>query len=266
MEKISTLSTIQGRKVLIELFKFLRYEKQYSSFRCLFKTWQICLNNDDLSKILDRDISVIHKLGFFAGTSLWLQEIVNRFYFSTINSFVYFGAAILLALIGIRRFSDHITDTVVISGVAFESLMLLLIFFIMLFTPNDEILEDNENDANNDLLIEIGEIGTDLVAAVNKLDNLTSAIEQLIKEQLNLINITNQIAKNTADAVSPNSQMLETMRSTNFLLEEFRTNIELLNKTINDLKIKEIKEAVKEELENLLFKSLEKNSDNEKNK
>lgn len=255
MEKISTLSTIRGRKVLIELFKFLRYEKQYSSIRCLFITWRICLNNGDLSKILKRDISIIHKLGFIAGTTLWLQEIVNRFYFSTINSFVYFGAAILLALIGIRRFSSYISDTIVILGVAFESLMLLLIFFIMLFTPNDEILE-NENNDENDLLIEIGEIGTDLVATVNKLENLILAIEQLIREQVNLTNITNQIAKNTADAVSPNTQMLDTMRATNSLLEEFKNNIEMLNKNINELKKEEIKNAVKQELENLLFRTL----------
>ena len=65
-------------------------------------------------------------------------------------SFVYFGAAVLLSLIGIRRFSDNVNDTMVLWGVGFEAAMLLMMFFVMLFTPDDSITEDVKQNAEKD--------------------------------------------------------------------------------------------------------------------
>ena len=262
MKKIETLSTIEGRKVLIELFKELRYERQLSGFNVLLQTWRICVRERDLFRYMKDEVSVLHPLGFFSGTTLWMQEIVNRFYFTTINSFVYLGAAILLALIGIRRFSDHVSEQMIIGGVAFEAFMLIFMFIIMLFSPNDEVLESGSKDdksSSDDLIIEIGEIGRDIAASVTKLDDVTGAITQLIRQQVDMINLINQIAKNSADAVSPNPQMLDTMRVTNAVLEEFKNTVESFNAAAEKLKREEIELAVKKEVERIIVSRVNAN-------
>ncbi|MFH1051934.1 MAG: hypothetical protein V1779_13515 [bacterium] len=258
MKQIETLSSIKGRKILIELFKELRYEKQLSGFMILLQTWRVCTREKELFRYMKEEITVLHPLGFLSGTALWMQEIVNRFYFSTVNSFVYFGAAVLLALIGIRRFSDHVTETMIIGGVAFEALMLIFMFVIMLFTPNDEALDDEkeEKDTANELLLEIGEIGREMAAAVTKMEEMTNSINQLVKQENDMINLVNQIAKNSADAVSPNPQMLDTMRVTNALLEEFKNTVEGFNIAAEKLNREKIEISVKKEVERLLLSKL----------
>lgn len=259
MEKIETLSSIKGRKALISLFRELRYDKQLSSFSTLFLTWRICVKEKELYRYINKEIIIQHPLGFFSGTNLWMQEIVNRFYFSTINSFVYLGAAILLGLIGIKRFSNHISDTMVITGVALESFLLIMMFLLMLFTPNDEALEPNDENENSieELIIEVGEVGRDLAASVSKLDDVNNSINELIHQQVNLINLVNQVAKHSADAISPNPQMLDIMRVTNVSLEEFKNTVDSFTKEANKIKKEEIAEAVKKEISSLVIKSLD---------
>lgn len=260
MEKIDTLSSIKGRKILIELYKELRYDKQLSGFMTLLQTWRVCTREKELMRYMKKSITVLHPLGFFSGTSLWMQEIVNRYYFTTINSFVYFGAAILLALIGIRRFSEHVTETMIIGGVAFEALMLIFMFVVMLFSPNEDVLETEEarDDREEELLIEIGEIGRDLAASVTKIEDLTNSINQLIRQQENMLNFVNQIAKNSADAVSPNPQMIETMRETNSILNDFKNTVEKFNMAANELKTEAIESSVKKEIEKFFINKLNK--------
>jgi len=259
VKQIETLSSIKGRKILIELFKELRYDKQLSSFMILLQTWRVCTREKELFRYMKEEVTVLHPLGLFSGTTLWMQEIVNRFYFSTVNSFVYFGAAILLALIGIRRFAEqYVTEYMVIGGVAFEALMLIFMFLIMLFTPNDEALDDDKEEKNtaNDLLVEIGEIGREMAAAVGKIEEFTVSINQLINQQLNMISLVSQVAKNTSDAVLPNPQMIETMKTTNELLKDFKDTVEGFNVAAEKLKREEIESSVKKEVERLLLTKL----------
>ena len=42
-------------------------------------------------KLSKRDVVILHPLGVWSGTTLWMQEVVNRFYYSAINAFVYAG-------------------------------------------------------------------------------------------------------------------------------------------------------------------------------
>ena len=189
-----------------------------------------------------------------------MEEIVNRYYFSTINSFVYFGAAILLVLIGIRRFSEVIDDNIVIAGIAFEALMLILMFIVMLFTPNQDTVEltTNDEEPSDDLITEIGEIGHDLAAVVMQLEQLGSSIEDMINKQNDILKTVENIAQTNADAVSPNPQMLETMRETNIILKEFKDTVQSFNSAAEELKKEEIELAVRREVERIIVDKVSK--------
>ncbi|MFN3782045.1 MAG: hypothetical protein ACK4SO_07710 [Candidatus Kapaibacteriota bacterium] len=251
MEQIETLSSIEGRRLLYRIFQELRYQKQMSNLTILSLTWRICTTEREISRYTKEDVQVLHPLGFFSGTALWMEEIVNRFYFSTINSFVYLGAAILLVLIGIRRFSSYVSDTVVILGVAFEALMLLFMFVVMLFTPSEDALPINqsEDEPEKELLVEIGEIATDFATAVSKLENLGESIKSLLIQQNEILTSLRESNENLRQIISPNPKLIEIMNQTNKSLEEFNQTLEKLTQSANQLKQEEIEIAVRRELE-----------------
>lgn len=253
MQKINTLASIEGRQLVRKVYKELRYEKQYSAISSLLQCWRICINNKDINKYTNKDVNVLYNLGFFAGTGLWLEEVVNRFYFSTINSFVYFGAAILLVLVGLRRFSDLIGDSVVIAGVIFEAAMLLFMFFIMLFTPNDELTDDNDSNESNDIVNEVGEIARDFAAAVIQIEHLTNALNDIVNKNEDLNKHVASIAASTANAVMPNPKMLEIMSETNSALVNFNNSILNLNEIALTLNKEIVRQSVREELERLMI-------------
>jgi len=256
MKKIETLASIDGRILLQEIFRKLRYEKQLSGISSLFRCWRICTTESNFQKYVDREVSVMHPLGFFSGTRLWMEEVVNRFYFSTINSFVYFGAAILLVLIGVRRFSEHVSDSMVIGGVIFEALMLVFVFIIMLFSPNDEIYNGTEESTIEDLIGEVGEIGRDFAALVILMEKISTSLNEITYHQNQLLESIREIIHNSALAVSPNNEMLEAMKSTNIELGNFKDTVSMLNNSIGKLKHEEIERTVRKELENLIAKRI----------
>ncbi len=255
MKKVDTLSSLEGRKLLQEIFKEMRYEKQIPSLSCMFRSWRICVHELDLSKYTKQKVSVNHKLGFFHGTGLWMEEIINRNYFSTINSFVYLGAAILLALIGIRNFSDYVSNTAVIAGVAFEALMLIFIFLVMLFTPSDDFAIDADEDKNgnlNEIINEVGEIGRDFAAASVQLEKLGDLLASIARSQEQLINQVEEVSKSALLAVSPNPQLINTMRETNESLIGFTESVRQFTAAADNLKHEEIEKAVRREVEKFL--------------
>jgi hypothetical protein len=256
MKKIDTLSGLEGRAVLNKIFKELRYEKQASGFSALFTLWKLCVYEQELFRYSKNEVTVMHPLGFFSGTALWLQEIVNRYYYSTINSFVYFGAAILLTLIGVRRFNDNVSDNVVIAGVVFEALMLMLIFIVMLFSPNEineeTTSENGHQESIEELILEVGEISRDFAAVSAQLEQIGDSLQKMIQRQDELIGQTASIAKTNALAVSPNPEMLDYLKETNSALSGFSGAVKNLHGDLDKIRSSEIEFAVKKEIENFI--------------
>jgi len=259
MKKIDNFGSLEGRELLRNVFKELRYEKQRSAFASLVATWRLATSEIDLEKYANDELQVMHSLGFWKGTSIWLEEVVNRFYFTTINSFAYFGAAILLVLVGVRRFSDHVSDNVVIAGIIFEAILLFFMFFVMLFTPNDEISDTSktdELDSKQELINEVGEISRDFAAATLQLEKLTEKMNNMLDLQNEALNQVSSIAKSFVDISLPNPQLIEIMRETNQNLNNFNEKIKDLSKTIDELKQEQISIAIRKELEQILAKRI----------
>ncbi len=135
MTTIETLSSVHGRALLRDIYRELRFERQVSSLVVLTTMWRICSTERELIRMTKRDVVVLHPLGIWAGTSLWMQEVINRFFYSAINAFVYFGAALLLVAVGLNRTRVIETPGLVVAGVILEALLLMLLFVVMFFTP-----------------------------------------------------------------------------------------------------------------------------------
>ncbi len=268
MKKISALTSLRGRRFLRDLFLKLKYEKQLSTISTLSILWKLCVFEKEASKYTDEEVTIGHPLGFWSGSSLWMEEIVNRYYFSAISSFVYLGAAALLVLIGARRFGNAVGDGVVIVGVFFEAVMLLFLFFVMLFSPkniDDETIgeTDSEDDAFTEIKEEIGEIGRDFASASIRLEKLNENLEQLIAAQTESLRQTRTIAETTAAAVAPNPELIEQMKAASSAMAEFRETVKELNESARSIRGAEARRIIREELENLLVSRLEDKGKNQ---
>ncbi len=255
MKKIDNIASVEGRLLLHDIYHKFKFEQQRNSISSLLILWRLCTAETDVSKYINEDIIIVHKLGLLQGTFIWLEEVVNRYYFSTINSFVYFGAAIFLVLVGLNRFTDKIDNTTVIAGLIFEAAMLLLMFLIMLFTPNDDVLDlkqdlNEDNSLQKELLDEIGEISRDFAVTSSQLDKVSNSLSVVSDKQNELFLIMSDIVKTNADAARPNPKMLEAMNETNAALVKFNDTVILLNETASKLKSVEIEIAVRKEIEN----------------
>lgn len=257
MKKIENFSSIDGRILLQDIYRELRYSKQRGAVVSLFLCWKICVNELDINKYVNLDAIILHRLGLFRGTALWMEEIVNRFYFSTINSFVYFGAAVLLVLIGVRKFGNNVDDSIVLWGIVFEATMLLFMFIVMLFSPNESIEEisginSSIDGMNDEIITEIGEIGRDFAAAVVQLENIALQMNNMAHSQQLLLDQITLVAQSAQAAVSPNPEMIAHIEKTNETLIDFKNTIQQLNKSASELKKEQIEITVRRELEKII--------------
>jgi hypothetical protein len=256
MQQIETLASLEGRALLKEIYRELRYDRQLGALAALGQMWRICVHERELNRYIRRDITVLHPLGFLSGTSLWMQEIVNRYYFTSINSFVYFGAAILLTVIGIRRFTTSINDTIVIMSIGLEALLLIFMFLVMLFSPPEDTdldieIAGAESEAEQ-LVREVGEISRDYADISVKLENVGNSLEELVEKQTEMISSIRDVAESLSMAVAPNPQLLETMKLTNEALKLFTENLQSFSKAAAELQREEVELAVRRELEKLI--------------
>lgn len=256
MEIIDNLSSIEGRRFLHKLFFTMRYEKQMSSFSSLIACLRICISEKDTSKFVNTDVKITHQLGVLSGVKLWLEEVVHRYYFTTINSFVYFGAAILLVIVGFRKFYN-LDSSYVIGGLIFEASLLMMMFITMLFSPSDGIeFDSNNNDESYDLIDEIGEISTDFAKSVDKLDTLNENIENLVNKQSEVINLLEKLIQNNLNLTTPNDDFVNAVKNNNIEINNFTEKIKELNSNLEQIKSEQIKFEVKSELEKMLNKNI----------
>lgn len=251
--QINSLDSVKGRKLVRNIYYDLKFNKFVKGINLLFILWKICVNKDNLKKYSDSDVEISHSLGLIHGTSLWMEEIFNRYYFSTLNAFVYFGAAILLLLVGLRKFSNLINDGIVIAGFVLEASLLVLMFIFLLFNPKEDLFEDADSDNEKDELIsEIGEISRDFANATFQLEKINANFSAIENSQTELIKKISELTENFSKNIKPNDEMLEVMKLTNTSLIEFKNQIAQLNNDLAKVRLKNMEYAIQTELSKIL--------------
>ena len=263
MREITTLATLEGRSILRDIFRDLRFARQMSSLSATILLWRICTKEQDIKKFSSIDIHVLYPLGFFSGTSLWLQEIINRFFYSTINSFVYFGAAILLVTVGLRRIYETIPDWVIVVSISLEAFLLAIMFFIMYFSPLDEDTSDEQGEIERNkevsaLLREVGEISREYASMAVRLEQVTDAMREMSARQEALISTTRDSVQIASQAVAPNPELTAIMQQTGEQFKQFNAVVASLLHAAQELRKEEIEFAVRRELEKIIADTVAK--------
>jgi hypothetical protein len=263
MTTIQTLSTPRGRSVLRDVFRELRYEKQVSGFTALLTCWRLCAFEREIFRYSRFAVSAQHALGIVAGTSLWMREIVNRFYFSTINSLVYLGAALLLLVIALYRFSDVVDVRYVIGSVFLESFMLFMLFVVMFFSPADDVeLEQDEPETDDiedeyvrqtkQLIEEVGEISADYAAFTDKMSDVTAVLASIAERQDALTASIQDLVSVTTRSLSPTPEFTTVVNDTNRALQDFTGSVRSFVHSAEALHRDEIQRAIQREVERIL--------------
>lgn len=255
MESVSSLSTTEGRVLLRRAYRVLREDRGVNIFTALLLSWRLCTRETNAVKILDEDIPIAFPLGVVSGSALWMTEIVNRQHYSAINSFVYFGAAILLLVVGFRRlYPEQAPDVAVMGSIVFEAALLVILFLTMLFSPSDEypVEEVDQSSETSEIVREIGEIAHDYASITVRLEQVSDALEIMTKQQEEMAAATRSAVETAMMAVSPNPLMIEQLRETNQALGECTRAIELMTAAAAGLQREQVEVVVRKELEKII--------------
>lgn len=261
MTQLETLSSVQGRTVLRDIYRELRFERQLSSIATLRLCWQICTRERELIRLTKRDVVVLHPLGVWNGTSLWMQEVVNRYYYAAINAFVYLGAALLLVAVGLNRTRVVDSPTVVVVGVLLEALLLIALFTVMFFTPAEDpddrsISGNGEGAMTDELLRELGEIGRDYAAMAVQLETIGNALQDVVDRQDTLIRAVRDSVDTAVAAVAPNPILMGTMQATTTALASLNESVAALDQRLRSAERQEVERLVRVELERILSRTI----------
>jgi hypothetical protein len=260
MTTIETLSSVNGRALLRDIYQELRFERQLGALGALRSMWSICTTERELIRTTKRDVVVLHPLGLFSGTALWMQEIVSRYFYSPINAFVYFGAALLLVAVGLNRTRVIDTPSLVVAGIVLEAILLMVLFLVMFFTPPEDVaeltVEPSNSGATDDLLRELGEIGRDYAAMAVQLETIAGTLNDLVERQDGMIVSMRDSVEAAVNAVVPNPNLMNAMQSTTAALEKFSDRVDALGSHLQTLERQEVERMVRMELERILSRSI----------
>jgi len=260
MTTIETLSSVHGRTLLREIYRELRFERQVGALVTLTAMWRISTTERELIRMTKRDVVVLHPLGIWSGSSLWMQEVVNRFFYSAINAFVYLGAALLLVAVGLNRTRVIETPSIVVAGVILEALLLALLFVVMFFTPPEETEADSasteQSAATEELLRELGEIGRDYAAMAVQLETIAGTLNDLVERQDTMIVQMRDGVEAAVSAVAPNPDLMNSMRGTTTSLERFTESVDALGERLRAVEREEMQRLVRNELEQIFSRHI----------
>lgn len=260
MTTIETLSSVNGRAILRDIYLELRFERQVGALSALRLMWSICTKERELIRTTKRDVVVLHPLGVFSGTALWMQEIVSRHFYAAINAFVYFGAALLLVAVGLNRTRVIDTPSLVVAGVILEAVLLIVLFLVMFFQPPEESVQSESEQAGagaiEELLRELGEIGRDYAAMAVQLETIAGTLNDLVERQDGMIAGMRDSVEAAVQAVAPNPHLMNAMNSTAQALEKFSERVDVLGAQLQSIERQEVERLVRAELERMLSRSV----------
>lgn len=259
MVTYETLATPPGRALLRDIYRDLRFEKHLGPLAALGLMWRICTQERDLFRTINRDVTVLHPLGIWSGTGLWMQEIVNRYFYSAINAFVYIGAAFLLVAIGLNRTKIIDSPGIVVAAIIVEASLLVVLFAVMFFTPPDDDVmsaEGAQDDVSRELLRELGEISRDYAAMAVQLEAIAGTLQDVVERQHEMSQSMQTSVDAAVQAVAPNPALMGAMTQTTDALTLFTSSVNTLGERLQAVERQEVERLVRIELEKLLSRNI----------
>ena len=262
---ISNLATPEGRGAYQKYWQDLVVEQRNLVIPSLFRLWRTAVRGTSFNlSTAGESYRIAHPLGIRLGTRVFMEEIVVRHYFNNVQALVYLGAVLLLIFLALR-FVNLLSEQVALVGIGIEVFMLLLLFVVLFYTPEEEIggqstIEQNENTASGtnekeedihvikEVLEELEDIGGSYASLGSKLEGLAKA------QQTGLEELSKQVEQiRGLELLESHAERLDT---TNTLLEQLVSTMNNMNRNVETLLGKELEYLVRRELERRISGSM----------
>lgn len=253
---LQNLNTPQGRAAYRRYWHDLIIDQRNVLLPSLVRLWQTATTGRTFELASTGEgFQIVHPLGIRAGTRLFMEEVIVRHYFNNIQALVYLGAVLLLTSLGLR-FAGLLSERIALIGIGIEVIMLLMLFMVLFYTPDESILADDPADDQRggserseesthatirEVLEEIEEIGGTYAALGMRVERLAQAQSEQIEA------LTGHVAQISGlQELANHSDGLAKM---NDRLDRLVDSIDRLNHRIEILTGKEIEYRVRQELE-----------------
>ncbi len=257
---ISNLATAAGRTAYQEYWHDLIVEQRSAVLPSLWQLWRKAASGSELRvTATDTSYKIGHPLGTRVGTRIFMEEIIVRHYYNNVQALVYFGAVILLVFLGLR-FAGLLSERVALIGIAIEAFMLLMLFTVLFYAPEDDapahpVAENDTRHQEEDVgsedrqvirevLGELEDIGSSYAGIGMRLEQSAKAQEEGLRELAQRVSAIQGL-----NLLEAHAERLET---TNSLLSQLVSSIESMNSRIDMLFGKELEFYVRREFERMV--------------
>jgi hypothetical protein len=259
-KNISNLATPSGRQAYQDYWHDLIIEQRSAVLPSLWQLWRTASFGTEIRiSTSDTTYRFGHPLGPRVGTRVFMEEIIVRHYYNNVQALVYFGAMILLVFLGLR-FAGVLSEEVSLIGIAIEAFMLLILFAVLFYAPEDsapsaqhatieteeesEDEEEENRDVIREVLEEIEEIGSTYASLGMRMEQLARSQEESLRE------LNRRVAAiQGLNLLESHAERLET---TNTLLAQLVSSIDAMSNRIDMLFGKELEFYVRKEFERMV--------------
>lgn len=261
-QTLPNLATAAGRAAYQEYWHDLVVDQRSAVLPSLVGLWRTAAFGSEL-RITSTNTSyrIGQTLGPRIGTRIFMEEVIVRHYFNNVQALVYFGAVVLLVFLGLR-FAGLLSERVALIGIAIEAIMLLMLFMVLFYAPEDQVhvhtaqaaSDDTTGDAEEErdadrqvireVLGELEEIGGSYAGLGMRLEQAVRVQEESIRqlgEKVSAIRGLDELAGHA-----------ERLDGTNALLGQLVRSIDAMNTRIDMLFGKELEFYVRQELERIV--------------
>lgn len=241
-ESIKDLEIPEGRLILHEFYHDRRIQVKME-IAIVLECWRLCKRGTEIQLSDGRIILIENPLGFRLGTRVCIEEIIGRYYYNSVQGWVYFGAMVLLIFVGLRL-GGVIPERAALIGVGIEAFMLFLLAVVTYYSPSDDVSPSSYPLRSSDnLLSSINQSVQGMTNAVSDLFRLISQTD--MRQDVLLTRLTEYISKVSAE----NTRLqIEKMGETNKNLRDFAETLrELQGETAREQlnKLQETNDALR---------------------
>ncbi|HVZ38496.1 MAG TPA: hypothetical protein VHI13_04410 [Candidatus Kapabacteria bacterium] len=260
-QTLSNLATAAGRAAYQEYWNDLVVEQQSAVVPSLFGLWRTAAFGGDMAiTMTGTSYKIAQPLGVRVGTRIFMEEIIVRHYFNNVQALVYFGAVILLVFLGLR-FAGLLSERVALIGIAIEAMMLLMLFTVLFYAPEDDLTSNGAAGTQNgdaaevdegsedrqvirEVLGELEDIGGSYATLAMRLEQSAHSQEDALRELSNKVTAIQGLSSLETHA--------ERLDATNLLLNQLVVSIEAMSQRIDMLFGKELEFYVRKEFERIV--------------
>ncbi|MCE2504424.1 MAG: hypothetical protein J4G05_10260 [Chlorobi bacterium] len=257
-QSITNLVAFTGRVALQKYWLDLTIEQRNPVLPSLFHIWRIVVRGSEFTiSSSGETFRIGHPLGIRLGTRVFMEEIIVRHYFNNVQALVYLGAVLLLIFLALR-FAGLLSENIALIGIGIEALMLLLLFIVLFYAPDDDLNLDIDQPidvahqtttatTSEDISI-IREVLDELEDIGGTYATLGARLEEIARgEQKSLQELKDRVEQ--IQGLEQLKQHSEKLERTNELLNRLVSSIGTMNDRIELLIGKELEYHVRKEIE-----------------